>query len=84
MKVIGLTVDMHQGNEKSLNHSVQELKHGAENENKKSTLNKMSRGGVISAVLKTQLLPLIIKKCIVYSAFMLVNTADCYICGYKV
>lgn len=45
MKVTGLTVDMHQGNEKSLNHSVQELKHGAENENKKSTLNKMSRGG---------------------------------------
>lgn len=83
MKVIGLTVDMHQGNEKSLNHSVQELKHGAENENKKSTLNKMSRG-VISAVLKTQLLHLIIKKCIVYSALMLVNTADCYICGYKV
>lgn len=83
MKVIGLTVDMHQGNEKSLNHSVQELKHGAENENKKPTLNKMSRG-VISAVLKTQLLLLIIKKCIVYSALMLVNTADCYICGYKV
>lgn len=44
VKVIGLTVDMHQGNEKSLNQSVQELKHGAENENNKSTLNKLSSG----------------------------------------